>query len=200
MEAYSPLPPSQPEVVIYGLWAFWVLSWFAAAIWTSRTVKRPFFGSEIVYRFVTVIGALMLFGSFRAARGLPHLWPYNEMLDWAMAALTATGIAFTWWARIHLGRLWSGNVTKKAGHHVVDTGPYRIVRHPIYTGILTMGWALALDKATPIAIIGAVSLCVGYWMKSRLEEGFLRTELGAEDYDAYSRRVPMLVPFLPTKA
>jgi protein-S-isoprenylcysteine O-methyltransferase Ste14 len=190
------LPPSQPEVVIYGLWAFWVLSWFAAAIWTSRTVKRPFFGSEIVYRFVTVIGALMLFGSFRAARGLPHLWPYNEMLDWAMAALTATGIAFTWWARIHLGRLWSGNVTKKAGHHVVDTGPYRIVRHPIYTGIILASYATAVASGTLVAFVGATVMLLGWYIKARLEERFLRVELDAQAYDAYAARVPMLIPFV----
>ena len=196
MEPYSPLPPSQPEVVIYGLWAFWVVSWFAAAVWTSRTVKRPFFGSEIVYRLVTVIGALMLFGSFRAARGLPHLWPHNEMLDWAMAALTATGIAFTWWARIHLGRLWSGNVTKKTGHHVVDTGPYRIVRHPIYTGIILASYATAVASGTLVAFVGATVMLLGWYIKARLEERFLRLELDAQAYDAYAARVPMLIPFV----
>lgn len=51
-------------------------------------------------------------------------------------AVMIAGFAFCWWARIHLGRLWSMRVTKKEGHHVVDTGPYGVVRHPIYTGIL----------------------------------------------------------------
>ena len=196
MGPHSAFAPSQPEVVIYGLWIFWTVSWLAAAIWSSRTVKRPFFGSEVVYRFVTAIGAVMLFGSFRAGRSLPHLWPHNEMVDWAMAALTATGIAFTWWARIHLGRLWSGNVTKKADHHVVDTGPYGIVRHPIYTGIILASYATAVASGTLVAFVGATVMLLGWYIKARLEERFLRVELDAKAYDAYAARVPMLIPFV----
>ena len=60
--------------------------------------------------------------------------------------------------------------------------------------------ALALDKVTPAAIVGTASLFEGNWLKGRMEKDFLRTELGVDDYDAYGRRVAMLVSFLPTKA
>src|SRR5450432_3399825 len=112
-----------------------------------------------------------------------------------MAFLCIIGFGFAWWARIHLGQLWSAFVTRKADHRIIDTGPYGIVRHPIYTGIILAAIAMAIVKGTVIAIAGALLATLGFWVKARLEEGFLREQLGAEEYDSYSRRVPMLVPF-----
>ena len=112
-----------------------------------------------------------------------------------MAALCITGFAFAWWARLHLGRLWSAFVTRKADHRIIDTGPYGIVRHPIYTGIILAALALAIVKGTVYAVAGTLLATLGFWIKARLEEGFLREQLGADAYDAYRRRVPMLLPF-----
>jgi protein-S-isoprenylcysteine O-methyltransferase Ste14 len=112
-------------------------------------------------------------------------------------ALTVAGLVFTWWARIHLGRLWSSSVTKKADHRIVDTGPYAIVRHPIYTGILAGIFATAAMRGAPIGFVGAILATYGFMIKARLEERFLREQLGAETYESYRRRVPMLIPFGP---
>ena len=111
-------------------------------------------------------------------------------------ALIAAGIAFAWWARIHLGRLWSAQITRKADHHIVDTGPYGLTRHPIYTGMLIAVLATMAAKGTLLGIAGALLIAASFYVKARLEERFLREELGAEAYDGYSRRVPMLVPFV----
>lgn len=78
---------------------------------------------------------------------------------------------------------------------MVDTGPYRLVRHPIYTGIILACFATAVEKTTPLAFAGAAIMSLGWYMKARLEERFLREELGAAPYDAYAARVPMLIPF-----
>jgi protein-S-isoprenylcysteine O-methyltransferase Ste14 len=99
---------------------------------------------------------------------------------------------------LHLGRLWSASVTRKEDHRVVDSGPYAIVRHPIYTGLLIAAVATAVIKGTPIAFVGVVLMTIAFVIKGRLEENFLREELGREAYDAYRKRVPMLVPFAPT--
>jgi protein-S-isoprenylcysteine O-methyltransferase Ste14 len=114
-----------------------------------------------------------------------------------MVLLCLIGFGFAWWARLHLGQLWSAFVTRKSDHHIIDTGPYRIVRHPIYTGIILAAMALAVVKGTVLAIAGALLVMLGFWVKARLEEGFLRQQLGAEAYDSYRRRVPMLVPLGP---
>jgi protein-S-isoprenylcysteine O-methyltransferase Ste14 len=105
------------------------------------------------------------------------------------------GFAFCWWARIHLGKLWSGIITRKTDHRIVDTGPYGLVRHPIYTGLLLAILATMVAKGTIIGIAGAAVIATGIYMKARLEERFLRQELGPAAYDEYAGRVPMLVPF-----
>jgi protein-S-isoprenylcysteine O-methyltransferase Ste14 len=112
-----------------------------------------------------------------------------------MVAAAIAGFAFTAWARIHLGRLWSSSVSRKADHHIIDTGPYGIVRHPIYTGIIAASAATAAQRGTAEAWLGMALMTLGWYIKARLEERFLRDELGADAYGAYARRVPMLVPF-----
>jgi protein-S-isoprenylcysteine O-methyltransferase Ste14 len=122
------------------------------------------------------------------------LWRTPLALAWALVPLVLAGLLFTWWARIHLGRLWSSSVTRKAEHRVVDTGPYGIVRHPIYTGIIFASIATAGMRGTALAWLGACVMTTGWVIKARLEEQFLREQLGAEHYGKYARRVPMLVP------
>ena len=101
---------------------------------------------------------------------------------------------FWWWARIQLGPRWSGRVTTKTDHRVVDKGLYAIVRHPIYTGLLLAVYGTTALKGTLYGIVGALLVTIGLWMKARLEEDWLRQELGGDAYDGYRRRVPMLIP------
>jgi protein-S-isoprenylcysteine O-methyltransferase Ste14 len=179
----------------YGLSALFALSWTIAAIWASRAAARPADGSQALYQLLTVAGFVLLFGWWRFPT--LQLWVLPEPIQWLMVGLVAAGFAFCWWARLHLGRLWSGSVTRKEGHRIVDTGPYRFVRHPIYTGLILAPFALAALKGDAITLTGAVVLTIGWWVKARLEERFLRQELGAAAYDAYAARTPMLIPFWP---
>jgi protein-S-isoprenylcysteine O-methyltransferase Ste14 len=91
-------------------------------------------------------------------------------------------------------------VTRKSDHRIIDSGPYAIVRHPIYTGILLAVLATMAAKGTIPGIAGAVSMTLAIWMKARLEERWLSQELDAGAYDAYRRKVPMLLPFGPKSA
>jgi protein-S-isoprenylcysteine O-methyltransferase Ste14 len=196
------------RIAIYGIWMLWIASWIAAALWTNRTVKRPELSWRSLYRVPEVLGFALLLGFFGRIdkaghfHGLeiPILWPVPPVLAGLMVLSCAAGFAFAWWARLHLGRLWSGTVTRKEGHRVVDSGPYRFVRHPIYTGILLSAFATAIEQATPPAVAGALLLLFGFWIKARLEENFLRSELGADAYDAYARRTAMLVPFVKVQS
>jgi protein-S-isoprenylcysteine O-methyltransferase Ste14 len=190
-----------PQYVAMVVWFAWALSWFIAALWYARVAERVDFISQLPYRVITIMGGVMIFGIYtHSYRGPLRLWVLGDDASWAMVGLVAAGFLFTWWARIHLGALWSGTITRKEGHHVVDTGPYAFVRHPIYTGILLAAFATAAQRGTAVAIAGAFVMTLGFWIKARLEEKFLRTELGAEAYDSYRRRVPMLVPFGPKSA
>ncbi|HWF37644.1 MAG TPA: isoprenylcysteine carboxylmethyltransferase family protein [Candidatus Acidoferrales bacterium] len=116
-------------------------------------------------------------------------------MAWCLFALALAGLCFTWWARLHLGRLWSRWVVRKEHHRVVQSGPYALVRHPIYTGVSLALIATAMLAGNFFACLGAALMVLSFYMKARLEERFLRDQLGATIYDEYARRVPMLVPF-----
>lgn len=185
-------------LAMYAVWTLWAISWFAAALWTNKTVGRPDSSSQLPYRVITVVGAVLMF-ALRVRDPLHSvfgLWQVGPDVAWAMVALAVAGFAFSWWARLHLGRLWSSSVTKKTDHHVIDTGPYRLVRHPIYTGIIIASVGVVVLKGTVFALAGALILTLGWYVKARLEERFLRQELGVDAYNAYAARTPMLIPFL----
>jgi protein-S-isoprenylcysteine O-methyltransferase Ste14 len=185
----------RPGLVIVALWAVWAASWAAAAVWRDRTEARPPIGAEIRYRLPMIAGALLLLVPAHGYEGALRLWHVGWTGAWVCVASVALGIAFAWWARLHLGRLWSGRITRKMNHRVVDSGPYGIVRHPIYTGLLCSLLATTVAKGTVPGIAGFAFLLLGIWMKARLEERWLTQELGSGDYASYRERVPMLMPF-----
>jgi len=182
---------------IWTAWIVWFVSWWMAALWSNPSVKQPSVARELPYRLIVIVGIVLLAGLY------PHrfysefiLWRTGATLGWALVALAVAGFLFMWWARVYLGKLWSAGVRIKADHRIVDTGPYGLVRHPIYTGIIVAGFATAVLRGTAAGILGAILMTVSWTIKAREEEKFLREELGAENYDTYARRVPMLVPFL----
>lgn len=187
----------RPALVIAAEWALFALSWILAFPWSSPADRRLGIRRELAYRAVQIAGGVILAIPSHHYQGLWRLWRVSRAQAWWCAAAIGLGFAFSWWARIHLGALWSGRITAKTDHRVVDTGPYGIVRHPIYTGILLAIYATALAKGTVPGLIGALVITVGMWMKARLEEVWLSGELDPEAYPRYRRRVPMLIPFGP---
>jgi protein-S-isoprenylcysteine O-methyltransferase Ste14 len=184
----------RPRAVFAVIWIGWIVSWLAAAFWSNRTEKLALTWDTLLYRVVIVAGAVLMTPWATPRFAATLLWNVGYAGAYALAALTLAGLLFAWWARIHIGRLWSGSITRKEGHYVVDTGPYALVRHPIYTGLIAALLATALAQATANALAGAALLSVGFWLKGRAEEHFLMAELGADAYGAYRQRVPMLVP------
>jgi protein-S-isoprenylcysteine O-methyltransferase Ste14 len=187
-----------PIYTTYALWVAWVVSWTIAMVWSSRAEKRGSIGAELVFRALLYLSVVLLFAFPSSPNHYAQvkLWSPGDVLSWILAALTGAGLLFTWWARIHLGRLWSDWVVKKAGHHVVDTGPYSVVRHPIYSGLIVAAFATAIAKGTSFALLGVAIMTLAFYTKARREERFLRAELGENAYDAYARGTAMLVPFV----
>jgi protein-S-isoprenylcysteine O-methyltransferase Ste14 len=124
-----------------------------------------------------------------------QLWPSGIWSFWIGAAVTLVGLLFAVWARRHLGSNWSQAVTVKQGHELITTGPYALVRHPIYTGILTgfLGTAIALSQVR--GVIGFVLIFVALWAKLRTEEEWMRSQFG-ETYETYAHETAALVPYL----
>ena len=180
------------------MWLVWVISWKAASFWRARpTAEAPANSYRFLFALV-VVGFLLTFGVLRLIVGpiwpARALWPVGPVLGWTMVALTFAGLAFTWWARVAMGRLWNGGVSRTAEHRVIDSGPFALVRHPISTGMIAGVWAMAVLQAKPVAILGAALFALGFVLKARLEERFLEAEF--PDYAAYRQRVRMIVPFV----
>jgi protein-S-isoprenylcysteine O-methyltransferase Ste14 len=189
--------PIRPGVIFGVIWIAWLVSWIIAAFWTNRTEKQVSTWNVWLSRALLVLGAVLLFHTTRRVLREPMLWHVGYGGGYALAGVALIGILFAWWARIHLGRLWSGRITLKQDHHVVDTGPYKLVRHPIYTGLILSILATAAAQATVTGLLGAAAIVIGLWIKARAEEQLLTTELGADAYGTYRSRVPMLIPFGP---
>jgi protein-S-isoprenylcysteine O-methyltransferase Ste14 len=186
----------QPNQIFQIVWIAWVVSWIVASFWSGRTAKRVTTVETWIYRTIIFAGALLIAPWTAPTLGESPIWPIGDTGAYALVSVMLVGLALTWWARIQLGRLWSSAITRKDEHRLVDSGPYALVRHPIYTGIIIALFATAVTEATLVALLGAVFIATGLWVKARAEECFLLAELGPDAYESYRRRVPMLVPFV----
>jgi protein-S-isoprenylcysteine O-methyltransferase Ste14 len=186
----------RPGPVIMALWVLWAVSWLLAAGWAAQAQKQESLRSQLGYRSLLVLGALALGVPAHGYSGSLRLWQVDRTQAWLCVSVILAGIALAWWARIGMGRLWSGRITRKPDHVVLDSGAFAIVRHPIYLGILLAVYATAVAKGTIWGLAGASLVSVGILLKARLEERWLTAELG-EAYKDYRRRVPMLIPLGP---
>jgi protein-S-isoprenylcysteine O-methyltransferase Ste14 len=178
------------------MWLSWVVYWWVASRDVKSTVQRESLPSRLSH-IVPLAIAVLLYSSQRVRIPLlgERFLPLTEWSLWIGAFLTAGGLLFTVWARLHLGGNWSGSITIKKGHELVTSGPYALVRHPIYTGLLLalLGSTLALGDWRAVL---AFALAAGaLWRKLRVEERWMRQQFG-DAYQAYSQRVPALMPFV----
>jgi protein-S-isoprenylcysteine O-methyltransferase Ste14 len=183
-----------PSTVMAALWLVWLAGWWLGALKTARTVTRQSPGSQLTYSIFTWAGAALLF--FNAMRGGLFslvLYPATRIIAWIGVVLVAVGLAYSVWARLHLGKMWSAVVTLKAEHRIVRTGPYTITRHPIYTGMLLALVGTALVRDTVAGLIGCALIAIGFVLKLRQEERMLTEHFG-DDYRVYRQQVPALIP------
>lgn len=186
------------HALVLGLWLAWGVFWLASAWSTKATARRESPLSRLAHGVPLLLGAWLLMAPVLP----PPLRPLQaQVVPWSMAlygagvAVLAAGLAFSVWARLHLGRNWSGTVTVKRDHELVQSGPYAWVRHPIYTGLLGgfVGTAMLLDQWR--GVVALAIMLAAIWRKLRLEERFMLDTFGA-DYAAYRSRVRALIPGL----
>jgi len=183
-----------PGAAIVAAWIIWLVSWILAAGWSARVASHHDLGAESPTRVMIIAAVVMIVISFWP---LPYgvLWVTPAPVGWLMCALVLMGFAFAWAARLHLGPLWSNTAAPTEDHRIVDTGPYGIVRHPVYAGLLLAVFATAVERGRIEAVAGALVLIAALSIRAKLEERYLRRDLGDAAYSAYRRRVPMLAPF-----
>jgi protein-S-isoprenylcysteine O-methyltransferase Ste14 len=168
--------------------------WLAVASATKRTVER---GGFVGYRLV---GGILVIGLIVAGRLLgvsaqSRLWQGSLVLGVVSDCIVLTGLAFTVWARVTLGRNWSAEVTFKQDHELIESGPYALARHPIYTGLILMAFGTAINYGRAIGFALFLSLCGGLWWKARLEERIMGRHF-PDAYAEYKARVRAIVPFV----
>jgi protein-S-isoprenylcysteine O-methyltransferase Ste14 len=194
--AFSGWTTTWPTSLLAIIWLIWLASWVGASFWTGQTRKHVTVVKTSRYHLLIVLGGILFTPWTSRVLGESPIWNPGPVGVYLLTVVTLAGISFTWWARIHLGRFWSNAITHKEGHRVIDTGPYGMVRHPIYTGLIIGMLATGVAVGTVTAILGAILISLGMSWKAKMEEVFLSQELGP-DYGSYCRRVPMIIPFLP---
>jgi protein-S-isoprenylcysteine O-methyltransferase Ste14 len=179
------------------LWLALGILWLVMALTAKRTARTQSPGSRLLQIAPEIVAFCLLFGR----------WPWPQWLRWRFVpesslaiawvglGLTAVGIGFSVWARLFLGRNWSGRVTIKEQHELIQTGPYSIVRHPIYSGFLLAMLGTALVQGQLRSLLALPMAALGWALKLRLEESFMAQQFGSAYLD-YKRRVKALVPFV----
>ena len=178
------------------IWILFFAYWLISALGNRSPFKRrPSRISFLTYSAVPVIVGVFLAGKFAPWILVNRFLPDDIFLAIAGLLITIGGLGFAVWARRNLGKNWSGLPAIHENHTITRTGPYGIVRHPIYTGILVgeLGTTLAMGYLSGVLFFFAI-LAV-FLVKIRFEETFLLEEFG-EEYARYMREVKALIPFV----
>jgi protein-S-isoprenylcysteine O-methyltransferase Ste14 len=177
------------------MWLGWAVFWTLAARHTKPARWRESMGSRTLH-VVPLLACAMLLA---APHWLPPILsarvvPAGGLLPLLGAVTVAAGLGFAAWARAHLGRNWSGIVTVKEDHALVRTGPYRAVRHPIYTGLVLafIGTAMAIGEWR--GVLAVIFALIGFLWKIHVEEKLMRENF--PEYAHYRHQTAALIPLL----
>jgi protein-S-isoprenylcysteine O-methyltransferase Ste14 len=180
---------------ITACWIIFLAYWIASARRVKPVAERQSRWTTFGYRGPLILGCILL-----SLRWLPHpssLPPTPQTLLACSigAALCALGLFISIWSRRILGSNWSSDVLLRQGHQLIQTGPYRYARHPIYTGVLSMCLGTAIVMGGLNRLLGVAIIFAAFWIKLRQEETLMMRQFPA-DYPSYKTRVKALIPFV----
>lgn len=177
-------------------WAVFAAVWLIGAFTAKRTARRQSWPSRVGMFAIAIVEYFVLFrGAEYFGFANRRFVPNQPVYLWIGLLMTIAGVAFAIWARVTLGRNWSGTVTVKQNHELIRTGPYALVRHPIYTGITfaVAGSVIFGGDIGSLLVIPAIFSAL--IPKMMIEERFMTEQFGSE-YTDYRQRTKALVPFL----
>jgi protein-S-isoprenylcysteine O-methyltransferase Ste14 len=176
------------------LWLSWIVYWISAAQRRAPNKRMETLLEGASYRIPLAIGVfLTVFWRMPLFLQIPPLGTRFPLAAGIGLGFTVAGLCFAVWARMHLGKYWSGRITLKENHRLIQTGPYALVRHPIYNGIILALFGTAITLGTISAFAGFAFMLISLVRKLKIEETWLRSQFGAE-YEAYCNRVKALIP------
>ena len=174
-----------------GWWAYWLVS----ARRVKKTRKSEPRRSRIIHvTLVCFAFFLITLPVFRIGLLGWRLLPEARAAFWIGVALLFAGLGFALWARVHIGEYWSGTVALKQEHRLIRTGPYALVRHPIYVGTFLGFFGTTVANGEVRGAVALAILVLLHLLKSRREERWLLQEFG-EQYVRYCKEVNALMPF-----
>jgi protein-S-isoprenylcysteine O-methyltransferase Ste14 len=182
---------------VYIIWGIFFLFWVISALQTrSHAERRESIFSRWLY--LSLLGIAIALIVFDPAIYGPLLWrilPEEITLTVTGLVILILGLGFAVWARLHLGQYWSARIVLSEDHQLVQTGPYRLVRNPIYFGGLVgvIGTAIFIGEIR--GVLAFVFVLVAFLWKINLEEGFLNARFGSS-YLEYKKKVKALIPFI----
>jgi protein-S-isoprenylcysteine O-methyltransferase len=183
-----------PYAAVKWIWIVFGSFWVLAAFVQKRNARRQTVGSRLMQTSIILLVVLPFFAEgSRLGLLYRHLYPNVPVVQYFGVLLLLLGCGFAVWARFVLGRNWSGMVTVKEDHTLITRGPYTLVRHPIYTGILLALLGTAITLGTFINMVEVPVVAFALWLKLRTEERFMLETFG-EQYTAYRRHVKALIP------
>jgi protein-S-isoprenylcysteine O-methyltransferase Ste14 len=175
------------------MWCVIEIYWDVAKRKSAPTAESESRGSRWVHLVLISVAQLLI---LIPNQGLRERWlPASLLVTVAGLTLNAAGLILAIWARRCLGRYWSGEITIKVEHQLIRSGPYRVLRHPIYTALLALYLGTAIVSGELHALIGYVLAVLAYLRKIRLEEANLRKAFGAA-YESYRGESWALLPGL----
>lgn len=182
------------HIIIACWWIFFIV-WLISAFRTKRIAERQSVESALAHRIPILAGWWLLFFPKWPGLMARQVIPRTTLSQFIGAAICILGLIFTVWARQTLAGNWSSNVTFKQDHELIRRGPYRIVRHPIYSGLLVMCLGTAIYIGQVRGGVSLLLVTIGFWIKLSQEERLLLRHF-PDAYPAYQRDVRALVPFL----
>ncbi|HEV2490874.1 MAG TPA: isoprenylcysteine carboxylmethyltransferase family protein [Candidatus Acidoferrales bacterium] len=190
--AVWPLPWTLVAIQI--AWGATFIYFIASALLTNRIKRREPWSGRILDR-VLLMGSYILLFSGLSVPGIAnqHFMQPRALFQIAGAVMTYLGLPLTIWSRACLGRYWSGVVALKQDHRLIQSGPYRVVRHPLYSGLVLAAFGMAVCVTTWSSLLGAAGLLTCFERRAQKEDGLLAGEFGAE-FEIYLQRTGRLIP------
>jgi protein-S-isoprenylcysteine O-methyltransferase Ste14 len=184
------------ESIIIAAWIAMFALWFVTSINLKETSVSRSEGVSRISVWIVWAGWWLLFT--RGAGKEPLSWrlvPESRFSAYVGLALTIAGLAFAIWARLCIGRNWSRLIQVKRDHELIRRGPYSVVRHPIYSGLMLATLGTAIDYGQLSGFIGFVLILAAWGYKARLEESVMLEQFG-DEYRQYRRNVKGLIPYV----
>lgn len=196
--------PSQPAIFALGIdrafeierqaWMIWAVWWLAMAFFSKSTKRRESPMQRVEHLLPAILGFTLVFREgFGGAWLARPIFVAGPILLAICVMVTVLGLLFAVWARLTLGSNWSGTITIKANHQLIRRGPYRWIRHPIYTGMLAALLATAMTQGLCSGAVGFAFVFLALFRKARREESFLSQEFG-EGFAEHRQHTGMFLP------